>query len=87
MTISHQDFRRLLPKALGGIPVAEKGQRFTVETENGEVTILLGPEEVRKLASLALPRTLVSIDLSSHSQEQAEKFIRRFDLAYQKGGG
>ena len=87
MTITHKDFLRLLPRALGGTPYSVQDRQITVETMDGQVQISLGPEQTRKLASLSLPRMLVTIDLSSHDPGQAEKFIRRFDLAYQKGGG
>ncbi len=87
MTISHKEFLRLLPKALAGLSYEKSGNVIGVSSKDGPIEIILGEESTRHLASLALPRTQVSIELTSHSESAAASFIKRFDLAYQKGGG
>ena len=87
MTITHREFLRLLPKALSGLSHKKSGNVITAESENGSIEIILGEESLRKLGSLELPRTEVRIELNSHSEIAASRFIKRFDLAYQKGGG
>lgn len=63
------------------------GSRIRLRSEQGTVEIKLSAEGIRQIASLRLPRTEVEIELAGFSDTEAAKFISRFDLAYQKGGG
>ncbi len=87
MTITHTEFLRLLPKALSGLSYEQTGNLIKVDSKDGPIEIILGEESIRKLGSLVLPRTQIEINLSSHTQVTVARFIKRFDLAYQKGGG
>ncbi len=87
MTITHKEFLRLLPKAISGLPYQVRGRQIDISHERASVRICLSEESVRKIASLALPLTLVRIELRGFEQSELQKFMNRFDLAYQKGGG
>lgn len=51
------------------------------------VRIILSGESSRRIASLDLPVTRVRLELDGFEPGERERFLSRFDLAYQKGGG
>lgn len=87
MGITHADFFRLLPVALGTEDYAVTPTSATAEAGSKSVRIDLGPEGTRQIALLALPQTTVTIALDGYDDEEAEAFMVRFDRAYQRGGG
>ncbi len=87
MTITHKEFLRLLPKALAGLSYEKNGNLIEIIDENRLISINLSDESTRKIASLVLPVTNVRIELDNFQTEDLARFISRFDLAYQKGGG
>ena len=87
MSITHNEFFRLLPRAVNDAAVARQGNRITITTGTGLVKITLAPETVRKLAILEFPVTEVTIEFNGFSASERAAFLARFDLAYQKGGG
>ena len=87
MTITHRDFFRLLPRALGGLDYEQNANTISVRQDEKEVLIRISEQGVRQIALLKLPRTQVEIELLGFSDDEAKRFLSRFDLAYQKGGG
>ena len=87
MGLTHRDFFRLLPGATGHALVVREGNRLTVGTEAGQVAITLGPETARRLASLKVPVTEVTLEFTGFSPPARAAFLKRFDLAFRKGGG
>ena len=87
MSITHNEFFRLLPRAVNDAAVARQGNRIDITTGTGLVKITLAPETVRKLAMLEFPVTEVTIEFNGFSASERVAFLARFDLAYQKGGG
>ncbi len=87
MTITHKEFLRLLPKAINGLDYQLNGNQIDIVDAGRSIKIKLAEESIRKIASLALPVTLVHIELRNFSEAEGLKFMSRFNLAYQKGGG
>jgi len=87
MTITHKDFLRLLPKAINGLDYQISGDQIDIVDVDRSIKISLARESIRKIASLALPMTLVRIEFRDFSETESLKFMSRFNLAYQKGGG
>jgi hypothetical protein len=91
MTISHSDFFRILPKAMGSRRYHKQENVITVtlndEGVTGDIVISLSKERVRKIASLTLPVTDVTFQAGNITEEQKIEFFKRFDRAYQRGGG
>lgn len=87
MSISHEDFFRLLPGALGDMPFTRRGSRIEAGSGSRRVDIEVEPESRRRLVSLELPVTRVSISLSGFEPAEETAFLARFDLTYQRGGG
>ena len=89
MGISHSEFCRLLPVGVPGFQISGKGSELRVERADGDqlLEISLGPERQRRLGMLVLPVTDVRLRLSVFEQRELQRFIKRFDLAFQRGGG
>ncbi|MFT5426339.1 MAG: hypothetical protein ACI9ZT_001280 [Gammaproteobacteria bacterium] len=91
MTISHSDFFRILPKAVGSHRYHKQENVITVSLNDKgiacEIVISLSKERVRKIASLTLPVTDVTFQAGNITEEQKIEFFKRFDRAYQRGGG
>lgn len=87
MTISRDDFFRLLPKALSDYKYEISGQTIQVTIMPGVLNIHLLPEETRKIGALELPVIHITFTFENILEEKAQKFFSKFDLAYQKGGG
>ena len=87
MSISHKEFLRLLPRAVKGAAITRQDNRVTITTEAGQVTITLAPETIRKLSLLEFPVTILTMEFHDFSPAGQTAFLKRFDLAYQRGGG
>lgn len=87
MGLSHEEFLRSLPAAVVGMDCRAEGTRIRISDGERRIEIQLGPEQQRRLGSLSLPQTRVSLILEGYSVEERETFLKRFDLAFQRGGG
>jgi len=91
MTISHSDFFRILPKALGKFRYQQQNNIITVCLDDdgieGEIVISLSKERIRKIASLTLPVTDVTFQLENITEKKEIEFFKNFDRAYHRGGG
>jgi hypothetical protein len=87
MAISHAEFRRTLRLAFGAPVVPEGEGGFRVELPEGAAHIRLGAENVRRIASLSFPVTLVTIEFEAVPRAAAEHFMARFHRYFQRGGG
>lgn len=87
MGLTHREFLRSLPAAVAGMAYRVQGSRIFLSDTGRRVQILLGREQERRLGSLQLPQTRVSLSLEGFSEEERKTFLRRFDLAFQRGGG
>ena len=87
MTITHDDFFRLLPKALADYQFRMSGKSIRVKMQSGSVTIQLEPETTRKIGNLDLPVTHITFHFDNIAHEQMQNFFETFNRSYQKGGG
>ncbi len=87
MSISHKEFLRLLPRAVKGAAITRQDNRIIITTGTGQVTITLAPETIRKLSLLEFPVTTVTMEFHDFNPSEQAAFLKRFDLAYQRGGG
>lgn len=86
MGLSHSDFFRLLPRLQMESEV-DLEQRVRIVLPRGEVTITLGPEQERRIASIRLPRMQVRFDFFSTDAGGRRAFLDAFARCYQRGGG
>lgn len=88
MALTPEDFARLLPKALNGwdYQISDNGAR--IGTAERGITITLSPLPSRVLGGLlVLQRNQVKIDFHGLDQPEQDDFLKRFDQAFQRGGG
>jgi hypothetical protein len=87
MSLSREEFLRLLPAAVGPAAVEEKDGLFVGGDEPQRWTLRLVPLDDRHLGSVILPCHRVEIRLDGYSDVAAEAFLARFHRGFQRGGG
>jgi hypothetical protein len=87
MSISREDFLRLLPMAVGQAFVDEVEGQFTGSEGPCNWTLHLLPLDQRRLGSVVLPRHQVELRLEGYSEAEAAAFLARFQRGFQRGGG
>ncbi|MCB1621735.1 MAG: hypothetical protein KDI44_13465 [Thiothrix sp.] len=81
------EFMRTLPAALHGYPYVLEDSRVRVQLPSGELLIMLGAEQQRRIALLCLPWLLVTFDYGTIPEPEFRVFLQQFDLYFRKGGG
>ncbi len=87
MGLTHADFWRLLPRAMGDHPYTINGNVVCATLDGGELEIVLGQPEVRSIALLRLPYSAVTFTFTGVEEVQQQAFKAHFDLRFQRGGG
>lgn len=87
MSISHSEFFRILPKAVGAHPFQLSDNVITISLAEGEIRIILSEERERKIAGLVLPVTDVVFQIKNVAEKTKNEFFKQFDRSYQRGGG
>ncbi|WP_257309659.1 hypothetical protein [Geothrix fuzhouensis] len=87
MTLSREEFLRLLPGAVGLAEATGDGGGFRGRDGSGRWTIRLSPLADLRLGSVVLPRHRIDIQLEGYSKGEVEAFMARFHRGFQRGGG
>ena len=87
MAVTHREFFRLLPRVLPDNPVHTGDNTAVIPLHGGEIHIMLAAESERRLGSLTLPVTLVTLHFSGFEADAIDDFLERFYRTFQKGGG
>ncbi|MCE1203189.1 MAG: hypothetical protein LWW79_01080 [Holophagaceae bacterium] len=87
MSLSREDFLRLLPGAVGLAEIHEEDGLFSASEGARRWSIRLSPLAHRRLGSVVLPRQAVEISLEGYSEADAAGFLERFHRGFQRGGG
>lgn len=87
MGLTHADFWRLLPRAMGEHAYRTEGNTVHAEIADGTLEIMLGEPQLRKIALLHLPFAEVSFTFRGISKQAQQAFKKHFDLYFQRGGG
>jgi len=87
MALTHVEFLRSLPAAAEGWVQEIDGPRILLTRDRHRVEINLGQEGERRIGSLRLPQTDVELRFFGFDDDTRRAFLKRFDLAYQRGGG
>ncbi len=85
--LTHAEFHRSLPPAIAHRPFRRDGDRVIVEEGAKTVTISLGPQQQRRIASLRVPYVVVDFEFVGFTQIEFESFMQRFERYFQRGGG
>lgn len=87
MSLSREEFLRLLPSAVDLATIREEDGLFSWGDGRRRWTIRLLPLADRSLGSVMLPCHRVEICLDGHSDLEAAAFMTRFHRGFQRGGG
>lgn len=88
MGITHADFFRLLPRAMGDNAYEVDGRVVRAALPSGTVTITLGEERERRFTAIvAMPYTDIEFDYDGVPEEARAAFERYFDLRFMRGLG
>lgn len=87
MGITHADLHRVLPVLFPDQSLRWGEGTCSVVDGNRGVAIRYAPEQERRLAALAVPRTEVVIELDGYSDAEAAAFLALFERCFRKGGG
>lgn len=87
MGLTHDDFFRLLPRAMGTHPYTTTGNVVNAVVHGGKLCIELGPTLIRKIALLEIPYSVVTFTFDDVTEAQQTTFKKHFDLHFQRGGG
>ena len=82
-TITRQDFLRILPAATGESEIHESADIFFGRGWSLRLTAI-APLEI---GSVRLERQRVEIEFDGLTEAEQERFMQRFTLHYQRGGG
>jgi hypothetical protein len=87
MSLTLAEFQATIAPLAGG-PLPARETHADIRTGSGRVVIAFEPlPSVRLGGLLDMPRALVSLTYSGVSDEERAAFLKRFDLAFQRGGG
>jgi len=87
MGITHSDFFRTIPRALGSEDYIRSANGIVLETEGQNLEIIIGPEGERRIALMVIPRTEITMTFSGYSDDDIKAAVKRFDMMFKKGGG
>ena len=87
MGLTHGDFWRILPRAMGEHRYEVQDNVVLATVHAGSLKITLGPTLERRIALMCIPYSEVSFHFSEVSEEQQQAFKVHFDLRFQRGGG
>lgn len=82
-TITRADFFRILPAATGESDIREVGDRFFGSNWSVKLTAI----PPLKIGIIQMERFRVEIDIEDMTPDEQDRFLRRFTLYYQRGGG
>jgi hypothetical protein len=85
MTVSREEFFRLLPAAVGSFEV--DGDTIRPPGGTGGWLIRLSPLADHRVGSVVIPRHRVEVVLEGRSDSEAEAFMNRFRRGFLRGGG
>ena len=88
MGISHKDFFRLLPRAMGNNSYELNGHCVRATLATGTVKITLGEEQERRLSeNVIMPYTDVTFDYHGVPVDVRSEFERYFHIRFMRGLG
>lgn len=87
MGCTEKEWLGWLPDAMGGHPYQLVAQALTARIASGQLILSWCVGEPRVIALARIPRLLVSFRFTGLDEAQRYRFMKRFDLYMQRGGG
>jgi hypothetical protein len=85
--LTHAEFHRSLPPAIAHRAFTVENNRIRIDVGERTVTMELGPQRYRAIASLRLPYVEVTFTFIGFSGGERHAFMERFERYFQRGGG
>ena len=85
MSLSREEFFRLLPAAVGAFEADGELVRWVDQGRSWNIRVVPLPD--LRLGSAAIPRPRVEIVLEACSEAEGAAFLERFHRAFLRGGG
>lgn len=88
MGLREAEFLATLPRVLSGF-VWERREASVIRAVDGDRELLLqyGPETVRSIAAVRLPRLPVTLVFRGFTDAERDSFLAHFDRRFRRGGG
>lgn len=87
MALKRADLLRGLESAFGTNGFRVDGDTAILTDGRRRFEIVMGDERTRRIALLEVPAMTVRLKLAGYTPAEAEGALRRFDRAFQRGGG
>jgi len=87
MAQTKQSFFRYIHRALKSDDFETVPDGVNFIDGNRCLEIRLGPEQVRQIALMRIPKMQVTLTLTGYSGDEATSFLKHFDQTYRRGGG
>lgn len=87
MAVTHKDFFRILPRAMGETDYTINGNQVSGKLHEGSVDIVIGEQQERKIALMRVPYCHITFTYRNLSEESITDFRNRFELYFRRGGG
>jgi len=87
MTMTLEEFRRLLPAAVGHVSFAEEDGAFAYREDRREWRIGLKSLQPLQAGLMRLERYRLDFDFAGYSTGEIEDFMARFEMYFRRGGG
>lgn len=87
MGITHKEFFRNIPRALGTGDYVTRSDGVTLDDGERNLEISISEESKRRIALFSLPVTHVTLTFTGYGSAETARFMEKFDLAFQRGGG
>ena len=85
--LTHAEFYRSLPAAIAHRAFTTEGNQVRIEDGARIVTIDLGPQRYRPIASLRMPYVEATFTFVGYAESDRRQFMERFERYFQRGGG
>ena len=87
MGCTEKEWLGWLPQAMGAHPYKQVARALTAQVGGGELVLSWHVAAPRAIALARIPRLLVSFRFAGLDELQRYRFMKRFDLYMQRGGG
>ncbi|SEO56357.1 hypothetical protein [Aquisalimonas asiatica] len=87
MGLREAEFVQALPAVLAGYEWQRTANRVTARKGTTAIHLEFGPEQVRRIASVALPLLPVTLTFVDCPGPERQAFLDHFNRRFQRGGG
>jgi hypothetical protein len=87
MGCTEQEWLGWLPAAMGGVVWQREAGCLSAQFSIGQLRLTWQVGEPRAIALVRIPRLMVQFEFDGVAEDERHRFMKRFDLYMQRGGG